>query len=222
MIPDLPGWDSLPTVTRYQNWAEIAGIIILVFLAIAEIVAYQYGHRKDDLTQQQQTEADRRHDEEMARLHVEAANARERAAILETALQREHERNSDRMPTDEQIKVINDAIRTQFSKGMASRYTHEIVDPFPKFDIANLDGDLEAENFANLLNMKIYGGSGRERLPRPQFSPEGIAIFDPVGPTGVFATVMKRAFPDAEIETSQWIAQTGRPTLYIWRKPLRQ
>ena len=66
MLPDLPGWGSLPAVTRYHHWAEIIGIAVLALLVIAELASFQYGRRKDDLT-------DQRHDEEMARLHVEAA-----------------------------------------------------------------------------------------------------------------------------------------------------
>jgi hypothetical protein len=83
MLPDLPGWGSLPAVTRFHNWAEMAGIVILAFLVIAEVVSYKYGQRKDDLTEQQQEATNQRHDEEMARLHVEAADANERAAKLE-------------------------------------------------------------------------------------------------------------------------------------------
>jgi hypothetical protein len=83
MIPDLPGWDSLPAVTRYHSWSEMAGIVFLALLVIAEIVTFKYGHRKDDLTEQQQIATQQRHDEEMARVHLEAAQINERAARLE-------------------------------------------------------------------------------------------------------------------------------------------
>jgi len=83
MIPDLPGWDSLPTVTRYHGWAEMVGIAFLSLLVVAEVVTYKYGHRKDDLTEQQQDATNQRHDEEMARLHLETAKVQERAAQLE-------------------------------------------------------------------------------------------------------------------------------------------
>jgi hypothetical protein len=75
MLPDLPGWDSLPAVSRYHNWAEMAGIIAVAFLVVFEVITYQYGHRKDELTGQEQTATNSRHDEEMARLHLETANA---------------------------------------------------------------------------------------------------------------------------------------------------
>jgi len=86
VIPDLPGWGSLSAVTRYHGWAEVAGIVLLALLVIAEVVAYKYGHRKDDLTEQQQHAADQRHDEEMARLQLETARMQERAAKAELEL----------------------------------------------------------------------------------------------------------------------------------------
>jgi cell division protein FtsL len=75
MLSDLPGWDSLPTVSRNHSVAEIAGIIVLGALVAAEVVAYKYGKRKDFLTEQQQHATEQRHDEEMARLHLETAQA---------------------------------------------------------------------------------------------------------------------------------------------------
>ncbi len=83
MLPDLPGWNSLPTVERYHSVAEIAGIVILAALVVAEVVAYQYGKRKDFLTEQQQHSTEQRHDEEIARVQHESAQMRERAAALE-------------------------------------------------------------------------------------------------------------------------------------------
>jgi hypothetical protein len=75
MLPDLPGWDSLPAVSRYHSVAEIAGIIVLAALVVAEVVAYKYGKRKDFLTEHQQQATEQRHDKEMAQLHLDAAKA---------------------------------------------------------------------------------------------------------------------------------------------------
>jgi hypothetical protein len=83
MLPDLPGWDSLSAVSRYSSWAEIAGIIIVGALVVAEVVSYKYGHRKDDLIEQQQNATNQRHDEDMARVQHDTAQANERAAKLE-------------------------------------------------------------------------------------------------------------------------------------------
>ena len=80
MISDLPGWDPLPAVTRYHNWAEMAGIIAVAVLVVAEIIQFKYGHRRDDLIAQEQTATNQRHDEEMARLHLDTAQSNARAA----------------------------------------------------------------------------------------------------------------------------------------------
>ena len=51
-----------------------------MFLGVSEVVSHRYGERKDELVSKEQAATDRRHDEEMARLHLEAAKANERAA----------------------------------------------------------------------------------------------------------------------------------------------
>ena len=45
-----PGWDSLDSVKTWHTVFEISGIVILALLVGAEILAFQYGHRKDELT----------------------------------------------------------------------------------------------------------------------------------------------------------------------------
>jgi len=44
-----PGWDSLDSVKIWHVGLEIAGIAVLALLVITEILAFQYGHRKDFL-----------------------------------------------------------------------------------------------------------------------------------------------------------------------------
>jgi hypothetical protein len=60
-----------------------AGIVALLFLGVSEVVSHRYSERKDELVSQQQVAADRRHDEEMARVQLLTAQANERAAALE-------------------------------------------------------------------------------------------------------------------------------------------
>jgi hypothetical protein len=91
IMPDFPGWDSLEVVARYHRWAEIIGIVVLALLVIAELISYRYGQRKDELTTQQQEATDQRHDEEMARLHLQTAvltadAEKSRAAIAEATV----------------------------------------------------------------------------------------------------------------------------------------
>jgi hypothetical protein len=45
-----PGWESLDSVRTWHTVFEISGIAFLALLVGAEILAFQYGHRKDELT----------------------------------------------------------------------------------------------------------------------------------------------------------------------------
>ncbi len=45
----LPGWNSIEATSDLHDVFEIAGIIILALLVFAEIAAYAYGHRRDEL-----------------------------------------------------------------------------------------------------------------------------------------------------------------------------
>ena len=47
---DFPGWDSLESVTRLHSFFEMAGIVCLALLVVAEVLAFKYGNRKDVLT----------------------------------------------------------------------------------------------------------------------------------------------------------------------------
>jgi tetratricopeptide (TPR) repeat protein len=46
-MPVLPGWNSLETTTRLHHVFELAGLVVLALLVIAEGLAYLYGHHKD-------------------------------------------------------------------------------------------------------------------------------------------------------------------------------
>ncbi len=140
MIPDLPGWDSLPAVARYHSWAELIGIVLLGLLVVAEVVTFKYGYRKDDLTEQQQNATDQRHDEEMARLQLETAQANEK-------LQAEHlERLKleaiivGRQLTVEQIASIANTL-----KRFAGREVY----------LSSYTGDAEAARFSLQIKMAL-------------------------------------------------------------------
>jgi hypothetical protein len=79
----IPGWDS---ITGTNSWANIyfwAGIAALLLLGVFEVFSHRYTERKDELVTEQQAEIQRKHDEEMARLQRESAQAKEHAAVLE-------------------------------------------------------------------------------------------------------------------------------------------
>jgi hypothetical protein len=80
----IPGWNSIAGAHGWENFFFYAGIIALILLGIMEVASHRAAQRKDELTEQQQTETQRRHDEEIARLHLETAQANERAARIES------------------------------------------------------------------------------------------------------------------------------------------
>jgi hypothetical protein len=77
-----PGWDSLDSVRTWHTVFEISGIAFLALLVGAEILAFQYGHRKDELTAiaESNAEVKRKND-------ADAAEARRKTDVA--ALQKE-------------------------------------------------------------------------------------------------------------------------------------
>jgi cell division protein FtsB len=139
IVPDLPGWDSLEAVTRFHRWAEIIGIVVLALLVIAELASYRYGQRKDDLTTQQQETTDKRHDEEMARLHLETAATNERAANLE------HENELIRQNNLELEKALEPRLLEQL-------YSAEALKPFAEIQVFIVSvPDFEARRLASQM-----------------------------------------------------------------------
>ena len=49
----LPGWNSAETAAKFHDWFEIAGIVFLALLVVAEVLAYIYGHQRDQLISNQ-------------------------------------------------------------------------------------------------------------------------------------------------------------------------
>jgi len=122
-MPDWPGWDSLSAVSRIHSWGEITGIAFLALLVIAEAVTWTYGTRKDFLTEQQQTDERRRHDDEMTRVRRDTAQANERAAELakETAtlqwqLEQQRQKLAQRQLRPEQKSAMIAELRGKLSQ----------------------------------------------------------------------------------------------------------
>lgn len=74
----LPGWDSLGSVTRIHFLLEVAGIIFLGLLVVSEVLALKYSNRKDVLTAQAATATENAQRAEVTTLQEKlAATARE-------------------------------------------------------------------------------------------------------------------------------------------------
>jgi hypothetical protein len=71
-----PGWDSLDSVRTWHTVFEISGIAFLALLVGAEIFAFQYGHRKDELTAIAESNA-----ETKRKSDADAAEARRKADV---------------------------------------------------------------------------------------------------------------------------------------------
>ena len=63
--------ESITGANSWSNFYFWAGIAALLALGVFEVFSHRYTERKDELVAQQQDETQRRHDEEMARLHLE-------------------------------------------------------------------------------------------------------------------------------------------------------
>lgn len=189
-MPDWPGWDSLGTVSRIHSWTEFSGIILLGLLVIAEAITWRYSARKDFLTEQQQTTEKRQHDDEIARLHLDTANANERAAQLEKE-SAEAKTELGRITVQLRPRSIN---QVNFTKELSDK-------PKVPVQVRFIRGDAEAyvlaRQFVQALASIQWGVSGptpidtktvagliKDRPPAiADAAPNGIAIFVRVNTT---------------------------------------
>lgn len=81
-----PGWDSITGANWWSNLFFWGSIIALIGLGICEIVSHRYGERKDELVAAQERTTNDRHEEEMARLHVQLENAKKETALADARL----------------------------------------------------------------------------------------------------------------------------------------
>jgi hypothetical protein len=81
----IPGWGSIAAAGWWSGFFFWASIVSLIGLGISEVASHRYGDRKDELTAEQQRIDKKTHDDEIARLHLETAQANERAAKLQEA-----------------------------------------------------------------------------------------------------------------------------------------
>jgi len=126
----IPGWGSVTSAHVWSNFYFGASIVALILLGVFEVISHRYSERKDELADREQTDTQRRHDEEMTRLHVaieaskaETAKATARAAEAQLALTRFRRTRRVILASDpKNIASLKDAIRpykgTTFDIGM--------------------------------------------------------------------------------------------------------
>jgi len=78
----IPGWNSIGAAGWWSGFFFWASIGCLIGLGITEVASHRYSERKDDLAEIEQREIQRRHDDDMARVQHDTAQANERAAEL--------------------------------------------------------------------------------------------------------------------------------------------
>jgi len=71
----IPGWDSVASAGWWGGFYFWLSIVALIGLGVFEVASHRYSDRKDELAAAEQEATQRRHDEEMARLHLETAKA---------------------------------------------------------------------------------------------------------------------------------------------------
>lgn len=79
----IPGWDSVAGTGWWSGFYFWVSIVCLIGLGVAEVVSHRYEGRKDQLAAIEEAAKDKRHNEEMARVQHDTAQAGERAAQLE-------------------------------------------------------------------------------------------------------------------------------------------
>lgn len=120
----VPGWDSVASASWWSSLYFWLSIVALIGLGVFEVASHRYSDRKDELAAAEQKAIQRRHDDEMTRLHLETAKAnenaeatRERAAQLEITLEQERaarlrlqRQSADRTIDDEQRAILSRVI----------------------------------------------------------------------------------------------------------------
>jgi len=78
----IPGWDSIAGTgfwSGFYFWVSIGGLILL---GIAEVASHRYADRREQLVDEQRIAEKKQHDDEIAHLHLQAAQLNKEAEEL--------------------------------------------------------------------------------------------------------------------------------------------
>jgi hypothetical protein len=146
MTPSLPGWNSLELASRIASGAELAGIIFLGLLVLAEIIAFAYGHREVILR------------EKAYRSEMEEANRR----LVEVQKQQ-----AQRMLSPEQrqslVMILSPfrgqriSVRSVFGNDESERFARDFVPVFVEagWDFGESRGPVRAVSTANPVGVEV-------------------------------------------------------------------
>jgi hypothetical protein len=113
LIMGILGWESVAGASWWSTFWFWDSIVSLLMLGISEVISHRCTERKDLLVEQAQTAEKRQHDEEMARVQRDTAQANERAAelakeaaIVQWQLEQQRQKLAQRRLSPEQRSAI--------------------------------------------------------------------------------------------------------------------
>lgn len=206
----LPGWESLESVSRVHGWFEIAGIVCLALLVLAESFTFIYGRRKDALASAKERAAAEKRNQEAqqteTRHETELAKVREQVSLTSADSERLKQR------AKEAERGVAELQKQQVPRGLTAEQTRHLIGvavPFQgqKISVVCILGDTEgrafAAEFAQVFRSEGWVGA------------EGVnqAIYD-VDPVGVEVTVNDQEVkgggqPPAAVALIQALDQLG-------------
>jgi len=148
MMSFLPGWNSAATTARLHDIFEIAGIVFLALLVIAEVLAYIYGHQRDQLISEETRVADIAREAETARMRQQLVDA-EKAAT--EAKQNATELQQLRVP-----RTLSDTQKAKLSTFLTNKPKgHFTIKASATADDARVYGDEIAMFFRDQLGWTV-------------------------------------------------------------------
>jgi hypothetical protein len=166
----IPGWNSIVGANTWANFWFWASIASLVLLGVSEVVSHRYTERKDELAATQQTDIERKYNEEIARLHLETAQAQREAAGLRLELDREIQKRAQRILREDQKAAMLAELRGKI----------------PTIAIVT-QNDLEAQAFS-IQFVSLFQDAGAKPIYAPEppredkwFAPAGLVMYSPLG-----------------------------------------
>jgi hypothetical protein len=185
----IPGWDSITSAHSWSNIYFWASICSLILLGVFEVFSHRYSERKDELAAVEQSDAQRRHNEEIARLHLETATANERTEQL-----RAENLTLQRVMTARHVGLIGFDGPAPADKWFANIGVYSGMDLF----IQVTPGDPEAENLAKEIAIAV-----RAHGWKPQFISEPTSHVSLMEGVNIMSTMSGKPWTESDPVSQQ-------------------